>query len=97
MFKQCWYKDIADSRSLLMYKIFKQTYEFEHYLNVLPSKLRVPLSRLRLSAHELRIETGRYAQNRIDRSFHLCTICNKSDIEDEFHFVLVCPSYNQIR
>ena len=28
VFKQCWYNDIANSRSLLMYKNFKQTYEF---------------------------------------------------------------------
>ena len=97
MFKQCWYNGIANSRSLSMYKNFKQTYEFEHYLNVLPSKLRIPLSRLGLSAHQLRIETGRYAQNRVARALRLCTPCNKSDIEDEFHFVLLCPSYNQIR
>ena len=54
VFKRCWYNGITNSRSLLMYKNFKQTYEFEHYLNILPSKLRIPLSRLRLSAHQLR-------------------------------------------
>ena len=72
-----------------MYKNFKQTYDFEHYLNILPSKLSIPLSRLRLSAHQLRIETGRYAQNRIESILRLCTLCNKSDIGDVFHFVLV--------
>lgn len=43
-------------------------------LNVLPSTLRNSLSRLRLSSHKLRIETGRYAQNRIERNQRYCTI-----------------------
>ena len=96
-FKQSWLNDIANSRSLILYKNFKQTFEFEYYLNVLPSKLRIALSRLRLSSHQLQIETGRYAQNRIDRTLHLCSLCEKSDIEDEYHFVLVCSVYSQIR
>ena len=96
-FKQSWLNDIANSRSLILYKNFKQTFEFEYYLNVLPSKLRIALSRLRLSSHQLQIETGRYAQNRIDRTLRLCSLCDKSDIEDEYHFVLVCSVYSQIR
>ena len=70
---------------------------FEHYLNVLPNKLRVVLSRLRLSSHQFRFETGRYSQNRVDRAQRICTLCNKSDIEDEYHFVLVCPVYSILR
>ena len=59
---------------------------------------RVALSRLRLSSHQLRIETGRYSQNRVDRAQSiLCTLCNKSDIEDEYHFVLVCSIYSILR
>ena len=60
-------------------------------------KFRIVLSQLRLSAHQLRIETGRYSQNRVDRALRLCTLCDRSDIEDEYHFVLICPAYSQIR
>ena len=80
-----------------MYKSFKQSFELEHYLSVLPKKFRIVLSQLRLSAHHLRIETGRYAHNRVDRALRLCTLCDRSDIEDEYHFVLICPVYSQIR
>ena len=45
----------------------------------------------------LRIETGRYARNRIDRALCLCTLCDKSDLEDGYHFVLVCYVYDSIR
>ena len=55
------------------------------------------LSKLRLSAHQLRTETGRYASNRLDRALRLCTLCDKSDLVDEYHFVLVCPVYDTLR
>ena len=55
------------------------------------------MSRLRLSSHQLKIETGRYAQNRIERNLRYCTICNSNEIEDEFHFVIMCPSYRELR
>lgn len=97
VFKQSWYNDIANSRAITLYKYYKLSFDFEHYLNILPKKLRMALSQLRLSSHQLRIETGRYAQNRVDREQRICTLCNKSDIEDEYHFVLVCPVYSHLR
>ena len=79
-----------------MYKHLKTGFMFENYLNVLPERLRVPLSRLRLSSHSLRIETGRYHRARIERNQRLCVLCD-SDTEDEYHFVIKCPVYNDIR
>ena len=40
------------------------------------------------------METGRY-QN-IELSRRICTICRQC-IEDEFHFILVCPKYKELR
>ena len=53
------------------------------------------LSKFRLSAHSLNIEKGRY--NNTNRRDRICTLCNSSDIEDEFHFILKCPIYNDLR
>ena len=83
VFKQTWYNDVNNSRPLILYKSFKQSFKFEHYPSVLPKKFRIVLSQLRLSAHQLRVETGRYSQNRVDRALRLCTLCDRSDIEDE--------------
>ena len=88
---------IANNRVLTLYKNYKLSFDFKHYLNILPNKLRVAISRLRLSSHQLCIETGRYSQNRVDRAQRICTLCKKSDIEDEYHFVLVCPVYSILR
>ena len=50
-----------------------------------------------MSSHKLRIETGRYGRNRIDRNERQCQICNCGDIEDEYHFIIICNKYSDIR
>ena len=49
-----------------------------------------------MSNHNLLIEKGRYARPRIDRSERKCFNC-KDDIEDEYHFIIKCPLYNNER
>jgi hypothetical protein len=44
---------------------------------------------VRVSAHPLNIETGRYKN--IIRSERKCRNCSEGDIEDEKHFVVDCP------
>jgi hypothetical protein len=53
------------------------------------------ISRYRLHAHSLNIETGRYYN--IDRHARICNMCNNNDIEDEYHFILECSKYVEIR
>ena len=48
-----------------------------------------------MSSHQLSIETGRH--NNINRNDRKCALCQVNDIEDEFHFVLVCTVYEQLR
>jgi CRISPR/Cas system endoribonuclease Cas6 (RAMP superfamily) len=67
------------------------------YLDILPFKFRSVLSKLRQSSHKLAIETGRYARNRVERNVRYCIFCSNRDIEDEYHFVMVCPVYANIR
>jgi hypothetical protein len=50
---------------------------------------------IRVSAHSLNIETGIYKN--IIRSERKCTNCSKGDIEDEKHFIVDCPLYENIR
>ena len=69
----------------------------EEYLDMLPVNLRKFITRLRISAHSLRIQSGRYARNRIQRNERYYQSCSKRDIEDEYHFMLICPCYSDIR
>ena len=63
----------------------------------MPNKFRFVLTRFRLKAHSLRIVTGRFAPNREERHMRICNVCRCADVEDEYHFLLVCPAYICIR
>ncbi len=58
-------------------------------------KLRNIIAKLRLSSHQLNIETGRHRN--IERNNRKCIVCPKDELEDEYHFVLICPAYSNLR
>ena len=87
---------INSSTKLQSYCIFKQDTEHEPYLNFIRlDKYKFALSRFRLSSHSLAIESGRY--NNTPREERLCIHCNMNTIENEYHFLLVCPFYADLR
>jgi len=45
------------------------------------------LTKLRVSSYKLRIETGRYGRNLIERHERLCELCTSGQVEDEYHFL----------
>lgn len=88
--------EINESNRLRLYNKFKLTNEYEKYLDVVKNpKFLLTLSRFRLSSHQLEIETGRYIGLTRDERF--CQNCNMRMIEDEYHFLLVCPNYSDLR
>ena len=64
------------------------------YQKKIPFQYKKCISKLRLSSHCLSVETGRY--KRIPLENRLCPLCSV-DIEDEFHFILICPHYQNLR
>jgi hypothetical protein len=86
----------AGGNKLRSYCTFKNTFQYEPYLDLLPNfHARKRVTRLRISAHSLEIERGRHTANgkRKPENERLCTHCNLNDIEDERHVLLACPSY----
>ena len=60
--------------------------------------IRRTLANFRCSNHNLAIETGRH--NKIERLLRYCKYCLKRNVhvvEDELHFLLNCPLYDDIR
>ena len=53
------------------------------------------LAKMRLSAHNLEIERGRYLN--IERERRLCQVCNANVIENENHFLWDCMKYDKDR
>ena len=52
-------------------------------------------SQFRISSHHLEIELGRY--NNIGRNERKRKLCNCNMVESEYHFLLCCPIYNDLR
>ena len=63
------------------------------YLLDIPEYVRALVTRFRLSAHNLKVETGRWA--RIPRHERVCT-CG-TDVQDEFHVIEDCTLIAEVR
>ena len=93
---QSWYTEINRSNKLETYRRFKVNFEFETYLSHVTNINHMKaLSRFRCSAHKLLIEEGRFRN--ISRNDRICNRCNQGQIENEYHFLLCCPFYRELR
>jgi hypothetical protein len=91
-----WHTTINNLPKLSYYTKFKTIFEPEEYLNKIKSDTLVKLfASFRLSSHNLAIETGRYRS--IDRQNRLCEHCTMHVVESEYHFLLMCTHYSEIR
>ena len=95
-FIQNWNSRLVESSRANFYRLFSK-FEHQLYLETIKvTKFRISLSKLRLSSHGLEIEVGRWARpNRTPLDQRKCGVCDK--VDDEFHFLLECGSYSQIR
>ncbi len=95
-FIQNWYARLnASSRASFYINIAR--FSLKSYLNDINiTKFRVAITRFRTSSHRLAIETGRWTRpNKTPRENRLCTVC--MILEDEYHFVLECSLYIDLR
>ena len=93
---QNWYGSVNAFSKLEVVKCTNKVFHFEKYLkSIKTDSHRIALARLRCSAHKLAIEEVRLRN--IERSLRLCQFCNSGVIEDEFHFLLACPAYSELR
>ena len=96
------FDSIKLSSKMKTLKLLKNVPGREQYLaDVNNSKHRIALTRLRLSAHQLEIEAGRWGRHS-DTSVEnrLCTLCHlegNNSVEDEIHFLVRCPVYQKLR
>ena len=97
-FIQNWLARLGESTRADFYKTFAR-FQMQPYLekvNTCICKFSQAFSKLRVSSHRLEIEAGRWTKLRAiprdDRKCHICEI-----LEDEFHFVIECPMYLELR
>ena len=95
-FRDAWDGNLTISRKLCFYKTLKSSFKKEPYLDLVNNyKDRNNLTRLRISAHHLEIERGRYNNvPKENRTCAWCKLCLGSDIiEDETHLLNECDLY----
>ena len=87
---------IDNSNKCSIYKYIPKQRNLQQYLcKSISTKYPKVITKFRVSAHKLGIKTGRF--DSINRDNRQCTKCNLLDIEDEYHFILKCPYYNDNR
>ena len=85
---QKWFNEINT-------RIYKTHFQVEQYLNINNDKYRIALTRFRCCSHNVLIEEGRHRN--IPKEQRLCNKCSMLSIENEYHFLLVCPFYRNLR
>ncbi len=76
----------------------KERFNLKAYLTSIKNqKHRCAMAKLRISAHNLAIERGRYARPPIPPEQRVCTFCPNEPIEDEMHFSTTCKKYHTDR
>ena len=99
---QEWNDSLVNSTKLELFRSIKLNFEYAQYLSLLrEKKLRSILFKFRISNHQLAIKTGRHHQNYIPREERICRFYlinnNINIVEDEYHFIIVCPLYQHYR
>ena len=74
---------------------FLHDFKLEPYITKLNFKNRQELSRLRLSDHKLKVESGQYTDPKPPLEDRTCTFCLNS--VGEYHFLITCPMYKEER
>lgn len=95
-YKQEWYSIVFESHKCINYRMFKTELCFESYFKNLPFNLRKVYIKFRCrNVSKLPVEAGCYLNIQFDE--RICTKCNLNVIGDEFHYVLICPFFENER
>ena len=76
---QQWSSETESKEIYYNYRMFKNVFAPEDYLQILPLNLAYPIQRGRVM--------------NLPYEDRLCTKCSSADIGDEFHYVFTCPSF----
>ena len=106
MFQAIWLDSIQqinlnsegrDQTKLRLYKTFKGSFSEEPYISLVTNRnQRAALTRLRVSAHHLQIEVGRYNSPPTPVGLRFCRFCytEPQSIDTEFHFLFECSTFH---
>ena len=86
------------SGKLDTYFSLKQSFCMEPYLSLVNFHNRRAICKIRISAHNLMIESGRYHKPKpLPREERICRNCCLNETENEIHFLTRCSKYDSER
>ncbi|MDP6303844.1 MAG: reverse transcriptase family protein [Candidatus Nitrosopelagicus sp.] len=97
LYVQDWKKYLSNSSKLSSYSTFKKSFKLENYLLIKSVQTRKWFTKLRISNHNLPIETARYKKKNISRELRSCDSCNSMAMGNEKHMLLECDYYKKER
>jgi hypothetical protein len=92
---QQWLSDIDTRDIFYNYRLYKPVFQYEKYLNILPTNVLYTMLRFRTLNHRLPVQKGRI--DKVPHNERFCTKCSSQDIGDEFHYVMICPFFKEKR
>ena len=93
--RQTILNEIQTSSKCMLYKQVVDDISLKFYLSKnIPPHYKKSITKLRLLSLNLETERGRYYK--IERNNRICKH-RKIDIEDEYHFMLICPLFQEFR
>jgi hypothetical protein len=93
-FVQNWLSEINNNELYYNYRMFKDNFEVEKYLAILPVNVAKVITKFRTLNHKLPVQKGRFTG--IPRHERICRHCT-SDLGDEFHYIFICPFFKNER
>ena len=95
LFIQQWFSHVDIDSVYLNYRLFKDTFQQEPFLKILPNNCSITLIRFRTTNNCLPVNVLRHEG--IPREERICTKCSMQDIGDEYHYILICPFFKKKR
>jgi len=93
---QNWHNEINTYTSLAFYSQIKQHLCVEDYLTCIDNKVyKTFLTKARIGILDLEYIRGIWFD--IPPNERICRVCGTGEVEDLFHFVIKCPTYNIVR
>ena len=97
-FIQKCFNAIQNSDRCRLYKEIKTVFRCESYMSCeTKSALRVNYIKLRLSSHKFLVERARWSKVKMPYAQRRCTLCSSGDIEDEYHMIMICEHFRDVR
>ncbi len=81
LYTEYWPRKIITERKMRTYITFKSHFQVEEYIHIKDPKLGKAMTRLRISAHNLFIEIGRFTRPQIPADERICATCPRSKVE----------------